>query len=173
MNWTPRLLIWRAKTNFRVRTSRDALGSVCDEARLVPAFPLRRRRCARVLNDALSIYPEDATVASAFMARWHVGAEVDTAGGVAQMREGHPQRVGFGSTGCREAERVRSCTLGERLCSTGSESPRRGDAGQAPGLARLTPIWIPDSAQEQKPKGSSIRTLLLSHDTAFPLLFHC
>jgi hypothetical protein len=43
-----------------------------------------------VLNDA-------ATLASAFVARWCVGAKVETAGGVFQMREDEPApRVGAG-----------------------------------------------------------------------------
>ena len=33
-----------------------------------------------VLNDALSIYFADATLASAFVARWCVGAKAETAG---------------------------------------------------------------------------------------------
>jgi hypothetical protein len=37
-----------------------------------------------VLNDALSIYFADATLASAFVARWCVGAKVETAEGVFQ-----------------------------------------------------------------------------------------
>jgi hypothetical protein len=44
-----------------------------------------------VLNDALSIYFADATLASAFVARWCVGAEVETAGGVFQVREDDPE----------------------------------------------------------------------------------
>jgi hypothetical protein len=39
-----------------------------------------------VLNDALSIYFADATLASAFVAWWCVGAKVATAGGVFQVR---------------------------------------------------------------------------------------
>jgi len=35
-----------------------------------------------VLNDALSIYFGDATLASAFVARWCAGYEVETGGGV-------------------------------------------------------------------------------------------
>ena len=50
-----------------------------------------------VLNDALSIYFADATLASAFVARWCVGAKVETAGGVFQVREDEPEpRVGAG-----------------------------------------------------------------------------
>jgi hypothetical protein len=44
-----------------------------------------------VLNDALSIYFADATLASAFVARWCVGAKVETAGGVFQVREDEPE----------------------------------------------------------------------------------
>ena len=49
------------------------------------------------LNDALSIYFGDATLASAFVARWSFGVKVETAGGVFQMREDEPEpRVGAG-----------------------------------------------------------------------------
>ena len=40
-----------------------------------------------VLNDALSIYFADATLASAFVARWCVRSETETAGGVFEVRE--------------------------------------------------------------------------------------
>jgi hypothetical protein len=43
-----------------------------------------------VLNDALSIYFADATLANAFVARWCVGAKVETAGGVFPMRDDEP-----------------------------------------------------------------------------------
>jgi hypothetical protein len=50
-----------------------------------------------VLNDAVSIYFLDATLASAFVARWCVGAKAETAGGVFQVREDEPEaRVGAG-----------------------------------------------------------------------------
>jgi hypothetical protein len=42
------------------------------------------------LNDAISIYFADATLASAFVARWCVGARVETTGGVFQVREDEP-----------------------------------------------------------------------------------
>ena len=44
-----------------------------------------------VLNDALSIYFADATLASAFVTRWCVRAKVETAGGVFQVREDDPE----------------------------------------------------------------------------------
>jgi hypothetical protein len=48
-----------------------------------------------VLNDAPSIYFADATLASAFVARWCAGYSVETAGGVFQVREDDPTpRVG-------------------------------------------------------------------------------
>jgi hypothetical protein len=50
-----------------------------------------------VLNDALSIYFADASLASAFVARWCIGAKVKKDGGVFHVREDHPEpRVGAG-----------------------------------------------------------------------------
>jgi hypothetical protein len=50
-----------------------------------------------VLNDALSIYFADATLASAFVARWCVGAKAETSGGVFQVRDDEREaRVGAG-----------------------------------------------------------------------------
>jgi hypothetical protein len=43
-----------------------------------------------VLNDAVSLYFADATLASAFVARWCVASRVETAGGVFQVREDEP-----------------------------------------------------------------------------------
>jgi hypothetical protein len=48
-----------------------------------------------VLNDAVSIYFADATLASAFVARWCVGDRIETIGGVFQVRDDEPApRVG-------------------------------------------------------------------------------
>src|ERR1700730_1615245 len=47
-----------------------------------------------VLNDALSIYFGDATLASNFVARWCAGSKTETAGGVVRVREDEPQPVG-------------------------------------------------------------------------------
>jgi hypothetical protein len=48
-----------------------------------------------VLNDALSIYFADATLASAFVARWCAGYGVETAGGVFRVRDDEPlPRIG-------------------------------------------------------------------------------
>jgi hypothetical protein len=50
-----------------------------------------------VLNDAVSIYFLDPTLASAFAARWCAGFQVETAGGVFQVRDDAPaSRVGAG-----------------------------------------------------------------------------
>jgi hypothetical protein len=50
-----------------------------------------------VLNDAISLYFADATLASAFVARWCVGSKAETAGGLFQVREDEPApRVGAG-----------------------------------------------------------------------------
>ena len=49
------------------------------------------------LNDAVSIYFSDATLASAFVARWCLTAKAETAGGVFQVREDEPEpRIGAG-----------------------------------------------------------------------------
>jgi hypothetical protein len=51
----------------------------------------------RVLNDAISIYFADATLASAFVARWCVGAKVETGVSVFPVREDEPApRAGAG-----------------------------------------------------------------------------
>jgi hypothetical protein len=47
-----------------------------------------------VVNDALSIYFADATLANAFVARRCVGAKADTIGDVFQVREDEPARLG-------------------------------------------------------------------------------
>jgi hypothetical protein len=50
-----------------------------------------------VLNDAISVYFADATLASAFVARWCAGHRTETAGGVFHVREDEPApRVGAG-----------------------------------------------------------------------------
>jgi hypothetical protein len=43
-----------------------------------------------VLNDAVSIYFLDATLASAFVARWCAGYKVETADGVFRVRDDEP-----------------------------------------------------------------------------------
>jgi hypothetical protein len=43
-----------------------------------------------VLNDAVSIYFLDATLASAFVARWCAGSRIETDGGVFRIRDDEP-----------------------------------------------------------------------------------
>jgi len=45
---------------------------------------------AQVLNEAVSIYFPDATLASAFIARWCAGYEEETAEGVFRLRADKP-----------------------------------------------------------------------------------
>jgi hypothetical protein len=50
-----------------------------------------------VLNDAVSIYFLDATLASAFVARWCAGSRVETKDGVFRIRDDEPApRIGAG-----------------------------------------------------------------------------
>jgi hypothetical protein len=50
-----------------------------------------------VLNDAVSIYFIDATLASAFVARWCAASRIETEGGVFRMRDDEPApRIGVG-----------------------------------------------------------------------------
>ena len=56
-----------------------------------------------VLNDTISVYFADATLASAFVARWCAESKVETTGGLSQVREDEPApRVGRGCIGRRE-----------------------------------------------------------------------
>ena len=49
------------------------------------------------LNDAVSVYFADATLASAFVARWCAGSKIEATGGVFQVRDDEPvPRVGAG-----------------------------------------------------------------------------
>ena len=47
-----------------------------------------------VLNDTISIYFADATLASAFVARWCVGSQVEAAGGVVGAANNNAQQPG-------------------------------------------------------------------------------
>ena len=50
-----------------------------------------------MLNDAVSIYFTDATLASVFVARWCAGYKVETAGDVFRVRDDEPTaRAGAG-----------------------------------------------------------------------------
>ncbi len=50
-----------------------------------------------VLNDAVSVYFLDATLASAFVARWCAGYKVETAKGVFRVRADEPATRGTAS----------------------------------------------------------------------------
>jgi hypothetical protein len=43
-----------------------------------------------VLNDAVSIYVRDTTLASAFVARWCAASKVETEGGLFRIRDDEP-----------------------------------------------------------------------------------
>jgi hypothetical protein len=50
-----------------------------------------------VLNDAVSIYFIDGTLASAFVTRWCAGSRIETEGGVFRIRDDEPApRIGAG-----------------------------------------------------------------------------
>jgi hypothetical protein len=54
---------------------------------------------ARGVNDAISLYFADVTLASAFVARRCVARRVEATGGVFQVREGEPAtRVGWAAS---------------------------------------------------------------------------
>jgi hypothetical protein len=62
-----------------------------------------------VLNDAVSVYFLDATLASAFVARWCAGYKVDTAEGVFRVRTDEPRRgARRACTGRPDANRLAS-----------------------------------------------------------------
>jgi len=53
-------------------------------------------RVRGVLDDAISVFFVDATLASAFVARWCQGSKAETAGGVFQVREDQPSSADRG-----------------------------------------------------------------------------
>jgi hypothetical protein len=55
-----------------------------------------------VLNDAISIYFADATLAGAFVARWCVGSKVESAGGVFQVRDAYRPSRARAATGSED-----------------------------------------------------------------------
>jgi CspA family cold shock protein len=62
-----------------------------------------------VLNDALSIYFGDATLASNFVARWCTGSKTETAGGVFRVREDEAQPVGATLDRTSRAVMIETC----------------------------------------------------------------
>jgi hypothetical protein len=71
------------------------------------------------LNDAVSIYFLDATLASAFIARWCAASRIETDGGVFRLRYDEPARIRAG---------LNRTPLKSRLAS---ESPRRKIVGKS------------------------------------------
>jgi hypothetical protein len=58
-------------------------------------WALTRSGVRGVLNDAVSIYFLDATLASAFVARWRAASRAETDGGAFRMRDDEPKpRIG-------------------------------------------------------------------------------
>jgi hypothetical protein len=108
MPGTPREMITSAERRFpariRIAVPRSGLGqrhtqitAWLDENCGADGWAMTPSGTRGVPNDALSIYFADATLASAFVARWCVVAKVETAGGVFQVREDEPEaRVGAG-----------------------------------------------------------------------------
>jgi len=104
----PRELITMAERRFPVRiriaVPPDGLGqrypqmtTWLDENCGADGWAMTPSGTRGILNDAVSIYFGDAALASAFVAWWCVGARVETAGGVFQVREDEPTpRVGAG-----------------------------------------------------------------------------
>ena len=108
MPGTPREMITSAERRFPVRIRiavppqglgqrHPLIAAWLDENCGTDGWAITPSGTRGVLNDALSIYFADATLASAFVARCCVGAKVETAGGVYQIREDEPEaRVGAG-----------------------------------------------------------------------------
>ena len=108
MPGNPRVIIMVAERRFPVRiriaAPPDGLGrrhaqitSWLDENCRSDGWTMTPSGMRGVLNDAISLYFADATLASAFVARWCVGSKAETAGGVFQVREDEPApRVGAG-----------------------------------------------------------------------------
>jgi len=92
--------LWRTETEHsdgcKLRTH-DRLGSRLDRIKVwldencgANGWAMTPSGTRGVLNDALSIYFRDPTLASAFVARWCAGYSVETVGGVFQVREDEP-----------------------------------------------------------------------------------
>jgi hypothetical protein len=92
----------RFPVRIRIGVPPDGLGSRLDRIKVwldescgADGWAMTPSGTRGVLNDALSIYFADATLASAFVARWCAGYQVETSGGVFQVRQDEPMpRVG-------------------------------------------------------------------------------
>ena len=91
----------RFPVRIRIGVPSDGLGSRLDRIKSwldencgASGWAMTPSGTRGVLNDALSIYFGDATLASNFVARWCAGSKTETAGGVFRVREDEPQPVG-------------------------------------------------------------------------------
>jgi hypothetical protein len=108
MTATSEFMIAEAERRFpmriRIGVPPDGLGSRLDQIKAwldencgAEGWAMKPSGTRGVLNDAVSIYFGDPTLASAFVARWCVGVKVETAGGIFQVRDDAPEaRVGTG-----------------------------------------------------------------------------
>jgi hypothetical protein len=95
---------WRFPIRIRIGVPLEGLGGRLDQMRAwldgkcgADGWALTPSGMRGVLNDALSIYFLDPTLASAFVARWCAGYKVETAEGVFRVRDDEPApRVGAG-----------------------------------------------------------------------------
>jgi len=74
-----------------------------------------------VLNDAISVYFADATLASAFVDRWCAGSKVETAGGVFRVREDEPSPRGGAASDAVNEITLRSETSRRETGSRGQQ----------------------------------------------------
>ena len=93
----------RFPVRIRIGVPADGLGSRLDRIKAwldenagADGWAMTPSGTRGVLNDALSIYFGDPTLASTFVARWCAGYQVESTGGVFQVR-GHEPTSGVGS----------------------------------------------------------------------------
>jgi len=103
-----KLMIMEAERRFPIRirigVPLEGLGGRLDQMRAwldgncgADGWALTPSGMRGVLNDALSIYFLDPTLAGAFVARWCAGYKVETAKGVFRVRDDEPTpRIGAG-----------------------------------------------------------------------------
>jgi hypothetical protein len=90
-----------------------------------------------VLNDAISLYFADATLASAFVARWCAGSKSEAASDMFQVREDEPAPpVGACCTGHRDRP---DATSGTERARSGRASERCGSEMTDARLDRQSP----------------------------------
>jgi hypothetical protein len=121
----------RFPVRIRIGVPPEGLGSRLDQMRAwldgncgADGWALTPSGMRGVLNDALSIYFVDATLASAFVARWSAGYRVEAAEGVFRERDDEPTpRIGATMHRTpRPVETRRLFTMDEAM--TGIEEPQ-------------------------------------------------